>query len=311
VIVISKRWLPWVTGLVVAVFLVIAFPGSPVADWLGDVLLGSHHEIAAGGVRPLPQPAAARGSRPLRAAVAAMISPQRTFLHYRRLFEVLARELGRPLTFVQRRTYGEINELLEAGEIDLAWVCTGALEDLRVHGGVELVAVPVVGGRTAYRAYVIVRDPGPVRSLENLRGREFAFTDPLSLTGRKVILGWLAGRGTTPEAFFSGTFFTHAHDNSIRAVRRGLADGASVDSLVYDWLRRIAPEEVRGTRVVWRSGWFPIPPLVAPKHLDPEYRRRIRDVLLGMGRDSRTRKILDAIGIERFETPDPAVYSRR
>jgi len=308
--VISKRWLPWVTGTVVALFLVIAVPGSPVATWLSDFLVGSHGEIAGVHVQAVPVPGGAAARPALRAAVAAMISPQQTYLRYREIFETVAQRLGRPLIFVQRKTYGEINELLEAGDIDLAWVCTGALEDLNVHGGVRMVAMPLVSGRPQYRAYVIVREPGRIRSLQDLRGRRFAFTDPLSLTGRKVIVRWLGERGTNPEAFFSNTFFTHAHDNSILAVRRGLADGATVDSLVYDWLRRAVPEKVKGTRVIWRSEWFPIPPLVVPNGLDPGYRRRIQKALLGLGSDPATRKILDEIGVDRFAAADPDLYSR-
>ena len=47
----------------------------------------------------------------LRVAVAAMISPKETLSYYRELLDYIGRKLGRDIILIQRRTYGEINEL--------------------------------------------------------------------------------------------------------------------------------------------------------------------------------------------------------
>jgi len=244
----------------------------------------------------------------LRAAVGAMISPKRTYLQYRRLYNLLAERTGRRLRFVQRETYAEVNDLLADGKVDLAWVCTGALDDLRRRNGASLLAAPVVGGKSEYRAYIIAQSPGPVHRLEDLRGRRFAFTDPLSLTGRRVVVDWLAARGETIAGFFGEVFYTHAHDNSIRAVRRRLADAATVDSLVYDGLRRLNPDQVVGTTVIWESQWFPIPPIVVSTRADPALRDRLGTILWALGDDPEARPLLRSIGIERFVKPNRSLY---
>ena len=61
----------------------------------------------------------------LRVAVAAMISPKETFVYYREMIDYLGRRLNRPVQLIQRKTYGEINELFLKGQIDLAYICTG------------------------------------------------------------------------------------------------------------------------------------------------------------------------------------------
>jgi len=307
---LHERVLPWAVGAVAALFLSMAVPHSPVAGWMVGFLMRSHRSVRPAPIANGNTPTETTGPPPLRVAVAAMVSPERTFLRYREIFQKLADRLGRPLDFVQRKTYDEVNELLLADELDMAWVCTGALDDLRARGGVQLLAVPVVGGRTGYRSYVIVSDASRARTVEDLRGKRFAFTDPLSLTGRKVIVQYLRERGTTPAIFFASVFFTHAHDNSIQAVRHGLADAAAVDSLVYDWLLRTMPGEVRGTRIVWKSPWFPIPPLVAPREVDRWETARMQKLLFTLGKDPEGRKILQEIGVDRFVAPDPAVYLR-
>lgn len=303
-----RRWLPWFVGAVCVAFLVIAVPGSPVAKLLAQVLAGNGREIALSEVETPAVPPPAESRPELRAAVGAMISPSRTYLQYRRLYSLLAERTGRRLRFVQRETYAEVNDLLVDGKVDLAWVCTGALDDLRERNGATLLAVPVVDGRSTYRAYVIAATPGGPRTLDGLRGARFAFTDPLSLTGRRVVVDWLASREETADSFFREVFYTHAHDNSVRAVRRRLADAATVDSLVYDWLRRLDPDEVAGTSVVWKSEWFPIPPIVVSSRAAPELREALAGVLLGLGGDRRAQPVLQAIGVERFVEPDRSLY---
>jgi phosphonate transport system substrate-binding protein len=56
----------------------------------------------------------------MRVAIAAMISPAQTFVHYRRLVEVLGEVMQTPLELVQRKTYREVNQLLAEGEVEVA-----------------------------------------------------------------------------------------------------------------------------------------------------------------------------------------------
>jgi hypothetical protein len=53
-------------------------------------------------------------------AVAAMFSPKETFVCYRQLLDYIAGALGRDIQLIQRKTYGEINELLGKGANRLA-----------------------------------------------------------------------------------------------------------------------------------------------------------------------------------------------
>jgi len=64
-------------------------------------------------------------SAQLKVAVGAMISPKETFAYYRQLLDYIGRKLGRGIQFIQRKTYGEINELLARDQIDLAFICSG------------------------------------------------------------------------------------------------------------------------------------------------------------------------------------------
>lgn len=245
---------------------------------------------------------------PLTMAVAAMTSPQETFLAYRQVVEYLAQRLGRPIVLVQRKTYQEVDELLLKGELDVAFVCSGPYAAQGRDTAFELLAAPVIGGKTTYQAYLIVGRDSPHQAMADLRGKVFAFTDPDSNTGRLVPLAWLAALGERPETFFSRTIFTYSHDNSIQAVARGLVDGASVDGLVWDYFARLRPELTDRTRVIRVSEPYGMPPVVARSSLDPELRRNIAAALLAMAQDPEGRRILDALLIERFVPAQSAWY---
>jgi phosphate/phosphite/phosphonate ABC transporter binding protein len=250
---------------------------------------------------PVARPGDQRSANPpLRVAVAAMVSPKETLEIYRQLLTYLGDKTGKSLELVQRKTYGEVNELLGKGLIDLAFVCSGPYVTGKEKYGFVLLAVPEVHGHPTYSAYLIVNKESGFQRLEDLKGRTFAFTDPDSNTGRLVPLAWLAALNTTPEAFFGRIIYTYSHDNSIMAVARGLVDGASVDGLIWDYYAKKNPAFTSKTRIIKKSDLFCIPPLVASRQFPAADRERIQKLLFSMHQDPEGKKILAELMIDRF-----------
>lgn len=245
----------------------------------------------------------------LQVAVAAVISPQGTILSYTPLLEYLGQHLNQPVTLLQRQTYDEVNGLIRSGKVDLAFICTGAYVQGGEELGAELLVVPQVGGETVYYSYIIVAADSGIQHFADLRGHTFAFTDPLSNTGRLSAVHRLWQQDETPESFFSETIYTFSHDNSIRAVSDGLVDGAAVDSLVYDYLIQREPSLAQKVRIVEQSVPYGIPPVVVPKGADDAFKEEAFRVLTNMHQDAVGRAILTALGIERFVSVDDAVYN--
>lgn len=244
----------------------------------------------------------------VKVAVAAILSPQSTFYTYNRLADYLAEKLGRPVELIQRATYAETNELIRTRQVDLAFICTGAYIRGQREFEMDLLAVPEIGGKTTYHSYIIVPSDSPAHNWEDLRGKVFAFVDPLSLSGYMAVLALLKSRGEKPEQFFSRTLFTYSHDNSIRAVAEGWVDGAAVDSLVYEALAKQDPFYRDRMRIIWKSEPFGAPPVVAPHGLDPVLRAKLRAVLLDMDRSREGREILTLLGVDRFVPGDDRLY---
>ena len=254
-------------------------------------------------------PTVVKGSKlPLRVAVAAIISPKGTVESYANLIAYLGERTGRPAELVQRGTYTEINDLVRTGGVDLAFVCTGGYIRGQQEFGMELLVAPQVDGETVYYSYIIVPADSQAQSLTDLRGKVFAFTDPMSNTGRLALLYMLWQMGETPESFLKRTLFTYSHDNSIKAVADRLVDGAAVDSLVYDYMVAQEPQYGAKTRIIHRSPPYGIPPVVVHPALDPQLKAQFRELFLRLHQDERGREILQKLMIDRFVIVDDQAY---
>jgi phosphonate transport system substrate-binding protein len=245
----------------------------------------------------------------LRFAYANVLSPGRSTLAYAELAGYLTAKLGRPVEILRRRTYAELNSLLQNGTAEAGIVCTGAFAVAHEEFGLEVLVLPVVDGEITYRSYVIARIGAGRDSFEDLRGVVFAFSDPLSNTGYRYVAAKLRARGTDASAFFGRHFFTYSHDNAIQAVLDGIADASSVDALVWDHLVRLDPAVEAQLVIVERSEEFPINPVVVSPRISSDLRRTLKAALLEMADDPRGVVVLNDLGTDRFLEPTAATYA--
>ncbi len=245
---------------------------------------------------------------PLRIAIAAVVSPKETAAYYDEMMRYIGAKFGRPVEIVQKKTYQEINDLLERRELDVAFVCSGPYVAGHRKFGMELLVAPMLYGKPFYQAYFIVPRDSPVNDIAGLRRKRFAFTDPSSNTGALVPTYVLSRMGETPETFFKSVIYTYGHDNSVRAVAKGVVDGASVDGLIWEYYSDKDPALVRGARVIYRSPLYGIPPVVVHPQAPGPLKQRLRDILLGMHKDPEGKKILAELKIEKFIVPSDSSY---
>lgn len=239
----------------------------------------------------------------LNVAVGAMISPEKTLENYQALIEYIGGEIDRKTRIIQRKTYGEVNELIRNGDVDIAFICTGPYIRGKPEAGFEAIATPVIRGEPFYRAYLIVHRDSSYQSLPDLEGTVFAFTDPASNTGAMVPTSWLAEIGESPDRFFDRVHYTYSHDNSILAVAASLVEGASVDGHIWEYYHQRDPVNTSKTRVIRKSEPFGSPPLVASAFVDDDIKNRIRQTVLHMHETTEGRTILERLMIDRFAAP--------
>lgn len=260
-------------------------------------------------VEPTPTDEPAESLEPgIRMAVAPVLSALPTSDMYEELAGYLGTKLGRSVQLVQGKTYSEINDLIKSGEVAVAIVCTNPFLQGQADFGMELLVAPEVNGETVYYSQLIVNRLSDAASLDDLRGSSFAFSDPLSNTGRLAPLYQLAKIGESPESFFSRTIFTYSHDSSIKAVAEGVVEGAAVDSLVLDYIAAREPALASNVKVIQKWGPFGINPVVVHPQLESGLKAELQRTFLEMDEEPEGRAVLLDLMIDRFVIPDDRVY---
>lgn len=256
---------------------------------------------------PLPA-AETNQERPLLVAVSAILSPEGTIESYREFAAYLSGELGRPVEIVQRRTYAEVNDLIAQGQVDLAFICTSAYLEGAARQTMALLAAPEIAGQSVYASQLIVPVESSAQGMANLRDKSFAFTDPMSLTGRIYPTYLVQQLGSQPETFFSHVSYTYSHDRAIEAVADGVVDAAAVDSLVLAYALERDPQLAARIKIIHTSEAFGIPPVVVPAGRPVVSSARLRRILLDMDTTPAGQQVLSHLGIDRFVEIDDGAY---
>ncbi len=241
----------------------------------------------------------------LRAGVASMITPVSAVRYYYQAVDYIGKKLGVPIEMVHRTTYDEIDVMLETREVDFAFICSSPYVLNNEKFGVELLVAPQVNGKVHYSSNIIVHKDSDIHEVEQLRDRTFVFVDPKSNSGKLYPTYLLAKRNHTPESFFRSQLYSYSHNKSVELVAKKRAEGAAVDSIVYDFMLATGSPYAEQTRVIHRSPPFGIPPVVVPLDLPLYLKQSLRRVFLEMHTDPEGKQILEQMRIEKFvEVPD-------
>ena len=165
---------------------------------------------------------------------------------------------------------GPINNGTEAiiqDEADCAFSCGMIIAKAIGEGHPLLTCVapvmphPRYCGKPVYFCDVIVRADSSSVSLEDLKGKKFAYNEEASLSG---FLGLAAALHAMKQdwSFFCSCTRVHAHASSIQHVLDGAVDCASIDSILLEAEMEKKPGLKDRLRVVKSIGPFPAPPLV-------------------------------------------------
>ncbi|SJZ89589.1 substrate-binding domain-containing protein [Selenihalanaerobacter shriftii] len=246
---------------------------------------------------------------PLRISLAAITSTKESITYYEKLLTLLEEKLDRPIEIVQRKTYSEVNELLRTEEVDMAFICTYSYVSGHDSFGLELLAAPQKDGKANYYSYIIVREDSGINNFDDLQGKRFAFTDPMSNTGYNYPMTLLKWRGKRSENYFKSYIFTYSHDNSIKAVMEGIVDGAAVDHMVYKYFLKINSQNKDSLKVIKKSPKFTTPPVVVRPGLNSETKQKLQNFFMTLDESSNGKDILKNMGLDGYEIVSDKDYN--
>ena len=188
----------------------------------------------------------------------------------------------------QATDYSGVMNALIAGQIHLAWLsgfsyCQTHMDSM---GGVEpLVAASEPDGSMGYNAVVVVRTDSPYKTIEDLKGKVVARTDPLSGSGYLIPTAAFRAMGKPVDEYFKSPL-SGGHPQSVLGVLRGTYDAAFTWTSKNDNIGNLRAMMNRGLlkrediRVIWTSDPLPSPPVVIRKDLPLEMRADLEKLFI-------------------------------
>ena len=222
------------------------------------------------------------------------------------LADYLEKKLSIPTRFIHEPAWQERERLLDAGQIDIGWIC-GLPYIKKVDqpaARIELLAAPVRSApryqdRPIYFSDVIVQRDSRFRSFEELRGGRWAFNEPNSHSGYNLTRYMLAQMGED-RGYFSSVAQAGSHQAALEMLLDGQIDATAIDSTVLEAELEDRPALAGQIRTLVAWGPSPIPPWVIQQELPKDLKNAVRETLVGMAADLEGRQVLTKLGLKRF-----------
>lgn len=231
-----------------------------------------------------------------------------------RVYQAIADEVGTSLGMSTELVVETDYENCRNDVNDVCFVCSLPYVHFEREGVAPAVpiAAPVLqgdryAGRPIYFSDVIVAAESDIFSFEDLRGRSWAYNEPLSQSGYGITRYHLVSMGEV-QGFFGEVIEAGYHETAIRMVSDREVDAAAIDSQVLGIELRDHPELAETLRIVDALGPSTIQPVAVSKRFDDDFRAAVRDVLTDLHRREGFRAILDHGMVDRFVEVGPESY---
>ncbi|MDM9650106.1 putative selenate ABC transporter substrate-binding protein [Pseudomonas wenzhouensis] len=234
-------------------------------------------------------------------------APTELLRKFKPLGAYLEQELGMKVEFVPVADYAAVVEALAADRIDMAWLGGFTFVQARLKTG---NAVPLAQREqdAEFTSKFITSDPA-VKSLQDLKGKTFAFGSVSSTSGSLMPRYFMLQDGIKPEDFFSRVAYSGAHDATAAWVQAGKADAGVLNASVWQKLvdgGKVDTDKVKvfaTTPTYYDYNW------TVRGNLDADLQAKIKAAFLALDPAKPEQKaILDLQAASRFIETKPENY---
>lgn len=226
----------------------------------------------------------------------------------------LEKETPYKYKFAIPQSYVAVVEAFGTDRADVASLNTFGYIMANERYGTEALIRVIRYGSDSYKSQIIARKDGPIKSLEDINGKKFAYVDSASTSGYLLPAKFLFDRKVKPES----TVFAKKHDNVITMVYQGQVDAGATfytppeNGVIQDARRLVKtqfPDVEEEIKIVELTSEIPNDPIVFRKGLPPEMKTTIRDALIKFIKTPEGKKaFLDLYGVTDFVKATDADY---
>ena len=143
------------------------------------------------------------------------------------IVEILRKRLGMEVQPFVATDYTGVVEALRVNKLDIAFLTPASYVLAKNEANIRVVLKSERKGVPYYYAAIITRADSGIKSLDDLRGRSFAFGDSLSTTGNVIPRQMFKAHGIDPVRDFTQVLYSGGHDATVLAVFNGKVDAGA------------------------------------------------------------------------------------
>lgn len=198
------------------------------------------------------------------------------------MMDMLSKALGMPVKPFVAADYNGVIEALRSKRLDVAYLGPFSYVLGTTVADIEAFAVAETkkAGRTFYRSQVIAHKSSGIKTVNDLKGRTFAFVDPSSTSGHLFPKAGLMKAGLNTDKDFGRVIFSGSHDSNAIAVQNKKIDAAAIADRILDAAISKGLAKREDIQIVWESDPIPESPTVWRRDLPADLKRRIQAAFL-------------------------------
>jgi len=180
------------------------------------------------------------------------------------LAEYLTKTLGKQVNFQIAKDYETPVNLIAEGQVQIAYLGPLAyVEAKQLNPQIQPIVAPINKdtGRPWYTS-VIVANTNSIRSVDDLKGKRFAFVSKSSTSGYLMPLGYFKEMGINPNSDFTKVKFSGSHAQVKTDLESGEVDAIADDKPSYLNEQKAGRFNSQKYKIIWESSPIPQGPIV-------------------------------------------------
>jgi len=144
---------------------------------------------------------------PIKMAMVPSLDTQKLVVSGEKLAALLEKETGLKFEVAVPTSYTAVITAMGAGNVDVGWLSPVPYIIAHDRYKVQVALKTVRKGSTDYYSFIIARNDSGINKLSDLKGKKFAYGDPVSTSGAIYPKHLVRTSGFNPETFFSNVIY--------------------------------------------------------------------------------------------------------
>ncbi|MBC7472765.1 MAG: phosphate/phosphite/phosphonate ABC transporter substrate-binding protein [Candidatus Sericytochromatia bacterium] len=216
------------------------------------------------------------------------------------LMDAIGKGIGMEVKLSVAADYTGVIEALRGKKLDAAFLTPASYILAKQEANARVILKSQRNGNPYYYGAIITRSDSGIKTLQDLKGKSFAFGDPISTSGHVFPRKLLLENKINPDRDFSHLIYSGAHDATVLAIMNKKVDAGATYSddstgSKGSWTRYLKPEEIKDIRVLAVTDPIPSDNICVSQDMDPKLAEKLAQVIIDFGKTKEGSELMQKI----------------